>query len=480
MPKTQTVLLITRDLLVRADFRLRARQPRMTGFWQQRRPAVEDFPALVEAALRLGPKRVARVWVLSSEIWTQILELPSETVSGMASEEMDRALAFEAEPLSGIGAFDSRVSHVELSAAGGGRRFWLCQVLNGHLEQVQYLIEQSGGRLAGMGHPGGLPRPIDGPAAAENWRRIEFWPDAVLWLQAESSRPLDVQVLNADPRSDRWRTEWNSRLDARAERAHAETLRGTAWAPGAAADGDRIVDLHDALQLEAWLAAWAAHLSQERVEIPLVVPRRRPLGAGKLRAAAAVVTLLAAAICVGHYAYMQHRLNRLEEETTALEEPAQQLATAKKEADALQQQVSELEGEIARRRENLDYFQHVMGSQRQRFSRLLSVLAGHGEDGVLIQGVEGDGQEVIVRGICLRPELADRLAMAVDQGVASLGWQVDPPEKEAQTLRSDGGPWKFHLRLTEIPDWEPEATPAGEDLNLVKTAERKALAGPSP
>jgi hypothetical protein len=240
------------------------------------------------------------------------------------------------------------------------------------------------------------------------------------------------------------------------------------------------VELGDAVQLGAWLAAWSGQLSRERVGLPLVAPSRRPLSAGKRRTAAVLVALLAAGICVGHYSYVQQRLDRLDADTKALEEPVRQLESAKKEADALENQLSELQGGVAKRREDLDFFQQVMASQRQRFFRLLSVLAAHGEDGLLIQGVQADGQEVIVRGICLRPELADRLAMAVDERVVSLGWRVDPPEKEAQVLRRDASPWKFELRLTEIPNWKPEARPASEKLNVVRTAERKASAGPSP
>jgi Tfp pilus assembly protein PilN len=473
MTKNLTILLITRDLLVRADFRLRGKKPTVAGFWQQPRPAVEDFPALVEAAMRLGPKRAGRVWVLSSEIWSQTLELPSETVSGLAGDELDRALAFEAEPLSGIGAFDSRVSHVELPAASGGRRFWLCQVLNSHLEQIEYLVEQAGGRLAGLGHPGGLPRPIDDATDVDGcWRRIEFWPDAVLWLRAEPNRPLAVQVLNADPRSDRWRAEWASRLETPTGQEHTETLRGTGVAPDAAVAGDRVVDLNDTLQLEAWLAAWAGQLAKEQVGLPLVAPPRRPLSAGKLWAVAAAVALFGVAVCVGHYKYLQHREGVLAAEIASLKEPKQELEDATKKADGLDKQLTEIRQQTAEQRENLEYFQQVMLAQRRRFARLLAVLARQSNDGLLIQAVEGDGTEVTVHGICLAPELANRLATRLNQELASLGWQVDPPEKEAQVLLTGGGPWKFELRLTEVPDWNPSDLEKDKNGDVVRTADR--------
>lgn len=451
----QTILVITRDLVTRADFRAGG-WVRDVGLWQQARPAVEDFPSLVEAALRLGPKRVGRVWVLSSEIWTQTISLPIETVAGLAGDELNRSLAFEAEPLSGIGAFDSHVAHVELPGEGDQRRFWLTQILASHLDQIEYIVEQAGGRLAGVGHPSGLPRPMT-PAAARagTWRRVELWPDAVIYLYAATGHPLVVHVLNTDPKGDRWRADVDRRLGAVPASAAQETLCGTAAVAIAEMDAEQVVNLCDQLQLEEWLRAWAEQLSESVSETPLVRPPKRPLSTGRRRAMAILLGLLALLFCVGHYLLIQKERQTAMAKTEKLLEPKTQLDALNKQFEEQAEKRQALQEQVDTRRNDLRRCEAVLYAQRQRFARLLRVLAEHGGDGLLVRKIDGSGDEVAVNGVCLRPELANGLAVALDKAVGSLGWEVEPPDKEAQSLRVDGSPWTFEIRLHERPRWHP-------------------------
>ena len=121
-------------------------------------PAVDDFPSLVEAALRLSKRRPGRVWVLATEVWTQTLPLAAESVAGLGPAELARALGFEAEPFSGINGLEAASACVELPGKKGQRTFWLAVLPTGQLDQVDYVVRARGGRLAGVGHPGGLPR----------------------------------------------------------------------------------------------------------------------------------------------------------------------------------------------------------------------------------------------------------------------------------------------------------------------------------
>jgi len=451
----QTILVITRDLVARAEFSTGSRG-KAVGLWQQARPAVEDFPSLVEAALRLGPKRAGRVWVLSSEIWTQTISLPMETVAGLAGDELDRSLAFEAEPLSGIGAFDSRVAHVELPGEADQRRFWLTQILASHLDQIEYVVEQAGGRLAGVGHPGGLPRPVTQAATrAGTWRRVELWPEAVICLHAATDHPLVVHVLNTDPKGDRWRADVDGRLSEVPAGATEETLCGTAAVATSELDADQMVNLDDQLLLEEWLRAWAEQLSEKASGAPLVRPPKRPLSAGRRRGMAILLSLLALLICVGHYLAVQSEKQTTVAKTAELLDPKKQLDALNKQFEERTKKKQSLQAQVDTRRNDLRRCEGVLYAQRQRFARLLGVLAEQGGDGLLVQKIDGSGDEIAVHGVCLRPELANGLAVALDKAVGSLGWEVEPPDKEAQSLRVDGSPWTFEIRLREKPQWQP-------------------------
>src|SRR6266436_3172625 len=113
-----TILLITREGLVRGDL---SGGPQVTlqGVWKQPRPDVPDLAALVEAALHLGPRPARKVLVLTSDLWTQTLELPLHKSADVNAGDLARALNFEAETLSGLSAFEAVVHQVPLGTHEG-------------------------------------------------------------------------------------------------------------------------------------------------------------------------------------------------------------------------------------------------------------------------------------------------------------------------------------------------------------------------
>ena len=102
--------------------------------------------------------------MLSTDFWTQTLALPAQTTAGVKNDELGRALGFEAEPFSGLSALETIVGYVPQPGHGAERFFWLTQVPRTLLEQVEYVVERAGGRLAGLGHPGGVPHVLCRPA----------------------------------------------------------------------------------------------------------------------------------------------------------------------------------------------------------------------------------------------------------------------------------------------------------------------------
>ena len=180
---TFTIILLTKHRLMRADFRGRGR-PRLVGLWEQPRPAADDAGTLVDAALRLHSKRARRVWVLSGELWTNVLTIPAEVLRGVVAADMEQVLGFEAETLTGVSPMETSLAHVSLVASGSDRRYWTTQVANGIRQSMEQSVRALGGKLLGMAHPGGVPWPLDTDRPIGPWERIEFWDDVVICLRA--------------------------------------------------------------------------------------------------------------------------------------------------------------------------------------------------------------------------------------------------------------------------------------------------------
>src|SRR5262249_5734208 len=125
-PSVRTLIVITHDRLIRADFASRAAsEPELCA--SSERPDMGDLPGLVSIAISLVPRKPRRVVVLASDFWTQTIEIAG--VSTASDEELEQILAFEAEPLSSISAFEAVTAAVSLGQSGGTRRYWVTQTL---------------------------------------------------------------------------------------------------------------------------------------------------------------------------------------------------------------------------------------------------------------------------------------------------------------------------------------------------------------
>src|SRR5258708_7376597 len=121
---TFTLLLIQADQLVRADFSGGA-QPALKKIWRQARPAEMDLTLLVQSALKLGPRCGRSVWVLCEDLWTQLLAFPVATVAGLDDNQLARAFAFAAEPLSEVAGTDAALGYVATDISQDLRSFWI-------------------------------------------------------------------------------------------------------------------------------------------------------------------------------------------------------------------------------------------------------------------------------------------------------------------------------------------------------------------
>jgi hypothetical protein len=419
----------------------------LLGLWTQPRPAGAELPLLVEMALATGGKPGSQVCVLSSDLWAQTLPLPVTKTVGMPLPEIAAALNFEAEALSGLSAFESAVGCVPLSSTNGENTYWLVQGRTADRDQAEEIIRKAGGRLAGIVHPGGLPRPLDAEAATKSWQRLELWPDAVFCLHGEPGQSVRLQVLNADPQMGRWHADWAKWQQENGPVAHTEMLVGPGLEVPSGQDHGKLFWLDNEAALTAWLLAWAEPLTRKELTLPVLQPVPRPLSATQHGLIAAALAVLVAGACLGHYVWLDRRIQDTQTELQALQGPAQRLAE-------IQKQVKEQEkkrDEIHSHKEQMERQAQRLLVQRRRLAQLLRVLAEVKSEDLLLQKLETDPTgEPSIHGVCLQPELADQFARSLAEALRDFGWEVQPPKKQAQNLTAGGGPWSFEIQCKGV------------------------------
>lgn len=395
MASAMTILLMTADRVVRGDFGGGAK-PALRGLWQESAVA-EDVVSAAETALFLGGRAGKRVFVLSTDVWSQIVSLPAKSVASLGDDELAQALAFEVEPISGIAAMDSAVGCRALGGSGAERSYWVNQTSLHELRQLEDAIRRAGGKLAGAAHPTGIDR------AAQS--------DAAL---AESL---------------------------------ATELRETG---GAASDGPWASQTDDET-LSAWLTSCAAVLAQKSSRVPLIKPASRPMTnrqRGLMTAALAALVIVA---CYAHYAWLDAQQQAAQTQLDARAKGTKSAAATKKQVTAAQKEVTELAARVATLERAAVQREATRAAHRARWSRLLALLSAHAPADLVVQRIEGDGFNVTISGVSLRPELSNTLASALGRELAALGWRVQPAKKQAMSLSADGGPWSFELRLVDAP-----------------------------
>jgi cell division protein FtsB len=450
-----TILLVTRDRLLRADLRA-GRKVGVTEIYEEHSLAADDLPSQVEATLRLSKRRPGRVWILAGDIWTQTLSLPPEAVTGLKPDEITRALGFEAEPYSSLGAMEAAMAAVPLSnegraSEGRQRHFWLTEMPAAQLEQIDFLVRQAGGRLMGISHPGGLLAPLN-EAAEVPWRRVELWPGAIIAIQRPATGAARVTVVNTEPRPGRWLNDVTGLEAGGPANATTHWLHATRSLPIEEIPRQGRYSLEDSDTQRQFLAAWAEQIASGGA-ISRIVSPKRPMSNGVRQSISAAIGLVAIIACIVAQTFVNSHNNRLAAVTQKLKESAAQLASLKGENDKLEKKRDEVKKSCDKLKDDLEHYSQVMRAQRQRLVTMLKVLTRGGPDDLLIRKIEGTENHIILHGLCLEAQFADNLASALATALADTfgpeGWQVQPPTRQSKDMLVGGGPWEFEVRIQD-------------------------------
>jgi hypothetical protein len=439
-----TLLLITRERLVRADF-TSGSAPVLKDLQQRSRPESDDLEMLVDTAIRMGKKRLGKVFVLCSDLWIQTLHMQADMARGLEEQDLARALSFEAEPLSGISAIDSQAGVATIASTGQQGDFWLIQVPNSQVAQVDDVIHEAGGKLHGLLHPAGICTSL---ASSQDgaWQRVELWPGTIVCGRQEPGAPPQVKVINSEPSQRGWQSAVETWL------GDAGTTQWlvpeTSVKPPV--EGAEVFNLAHELSLHAWLTAWAEHLSRPTLSVPMIRPAPRPMSKARRQTITATLAAVAAIGCYGHYTWNERVTTDLVGQAKVLNDRIAAFTAKKKEATDLSAKVEKVRTQVAAISTKVEDCRNTLDAHRQRWQRLLEMLADLRPEHLVVQKIDSSGETLSISGLCLGPHPANELASELGSRVRELGWQVQPAKQESGKVLFSGDPWKFDLVLTDF------------------------------
>lgn len=466
-----SLFFIGRDKLLRADFAAGKNGPPL-AIAQRDRPDSDDPAVLVAMLAAASSAKLGRVFVLSVDCWVHTMDIVASVLGQMNDAEIVKLISFDAEPLSGINAFDAASAMLPVGNRGTEQRFWFTEISQSTREQFDEAVRQSGGTLAGICHPGCVPLPLSNAAANKTWRRVEFWPNAVIRAAYDGAALMHLQIDEGQTGQDRetviqaWRkTTGVSDVD--------EALLSEQRREAVQVEGTHTVSLLDEIALGEWLTRWNKALSAKRPAVPVIRAERRPMTRQQRRNLAACFALAAIVGCYGHHQWVQWGIAQAQAARTDAEAPGKELAALSKQAGDMEKETQKQRDENNKLKGNVEHCERVLAAQRRRLSELFSRLSRMTQEGWVLQEIGGDGREVTLQGITMHPQRISAMSSELSAELHELGWGVDPPRQTAQNYNPNGGPWKFEVKLRDVimkpAAGSPAATPAVQAFPVAAT-----------
>ena len=185
-----TLLLLESNAIRRADFS-GEKGGGPDALKQQPRDRDISLTDAVRIGLGLSDRCAKNVWVLSDEFWTHDLSLPAAAVSNLSAAEIAPALAFEAEPLSGIPSTHAAIGFLKSAPSQLSDRSSFATVAmdSDARDEIQALIQEQSATLRGIASLRHLPPP---GSDEREWLKH--------CLASLAAQPAQVPVIPAAPR----------------------------------------------------------------------------------------------------------------------------------------------------------------------------------------------------------------------------------------------------------------------------------------
>jgi hypothetical protein len=418
---SHTVLLITRQVLARIDLSGKKKRLSVKQIWSAPSGDYDAIMPEVSRTIKLATRRPNRVTIVCPDFWTDLLSIPADVAAIASGNEINQALALEAEVDSGLSAFDSRTSALRIidpNSHNEDCQWCVSQVPSAQIQELSKTLQTSGIKLHSIAHP------IAGQLTASARDSVE------------SVRGL----------LDKWRDQTSLGAE------ELQTLANT----------------------------WAACLSQTPQHPMLMLGESDVALNSQPIVLTASLALLAAGGCgLWHWQSQQsltlttQAIERLEKQQSQYEATEAALKIAEASVLKSRQEVNKSQSIRQATERQLQLAGAVHSQHNQRWLALVDALAESATENCWVQKLESDSVRTIVHGLALDNAAANGFAGRLELALKGSGWRTAPAATSVSSHNLIA--FKIVLKATQKPDEPTENSKIS--LNRVLSAASNKIAG---
>lgn len=436
-----TIFLITESEVVRADFAGR-RKLKLVDFQKHSRDV--SLTASESLQLVLGGKRKAgrNCLVFETSVWSQVVSVPQRSIEDIQPEELQNALKFEVETLSGVDAEYSalgifRLQDDNLSQAS----FWINVANRDLFESVSQTLKSKGAKWVSLAHPAGFAGD-----RSRTTKRIELWENVAILMDGKS--PQTIAGLTP---------HWLEQLGLSGEKKNLDRvsiLVQNSELIGEETEISTFRSLENEEALRSWLTSAARRGQSETVNtFPLVKTFDRVVAGSALSTTfyRLIAVVLVGLFCFAHWSWLEQNQKKVDQEIARLEAPAKDKRGFDQQLAQTLEQRSNLELDSAASKARMKKIEYLLEFQKGRLGKLLEQLKILRTTDLVINEIRLHEKGIVVSGLTLKSKSAHELAAKLtDVAKSTMGWDVNPASQVGKNQLKDGGPYEFSILLEDV------------------------------
>ncbi len=434
-----TIILTTPTRVFRADFAGGAAK-QLRQFAASDRPPESTLVQTIIDQTALSRLIGAKVLILDTAIWSQLISVPRLSVMDVETEELHNALKYEIETLTGVESNQSIIGAVEKPDPGADdATFWVNVATLDQFSELRSLLKAKNARRIGIAHPAGCSPDVGKPRSIH----AEIWDGQVYSIK-------DNFLDNVSPAS----TNWAAVLGF-------ESLKDFQAAGHSVFD---VAESNDAA-IKKWMAGVAAQLTgNQTTQLPFIEESSKKSSGW----VSSTLLKLSVAAVIGflsfvHWTWLHQQCTAMVQDTIALRVPATEKARYDAELTQVLERRSELERSSAAIQYQVKQVEFLIDHQTDRLVRLLALLRESRTSDLVIRQIEPNEAGLLVIGFSLDAKSVALMANRMRNEVTTLGWTILAPTQVGQKKMLNGGPWQFSIQFEDIgPDNRPSQVMAND------------------